>query len=354
MYPRLIIDTGKVAHNVRTVTALCAEHGVDVVGITKDVNCDPRIARIFAENGCAALGDSRIDSLRKIEDLNLPKWLIRTPSPSDAERVVRYADVSLNSEVSTLRLLDAACARQGIESHGIVLMYDLGDLRDGIVNRDELLEAAQVAEELAHLQLVGVAANLTCLSFVQPSTQKLEELVSVVGQLKERHGCERLWVSGGNSATLDLLMRGGVPAGVNGLRLGESLLFGRERATYQYLPNTHNDAFIIEAEVVEAKLKPSMPWGTIGPDSYGVVHTFKDRGPRVRAILSVGNQDIDTEVMWPVDERLEIVGSSCDHTVVDVTCAAEDYPVGSVVRLRCGYHAVLRAFTSPYVEKVFR
>lgn len=97
-----------------------------------------------------------------------------------------------------------------------------------------------------------------------------------------------------------------------------------------------------------------MPWGTIGPDSYGVVHTFKDRGPRVRAILSVGNQDIDTEVMWPVDERLEIVGSSCDHTVVDVTCAAEDYPVGSVVQLRCGYHAVLRAFTSPYVEKVFR
>lgn len=354
MYPKLTIDTTKVAHNVRAVTALCARREIDVVGVTKGVNGDPRIARLFMENGCAALGDSRVDNLAKVEALDVPKWLIRTPSPSDVERVVRYASVSLNSEASTLRLLNEACARQGVEQHGIVLMYDLGDLRDGIVERDELLAVAQVTEELPRLRLLGVAANLNCLSFVQPDTQKLEELVSVANELRERHGCEKLLVSGGNSATLDLLMRGGVPAGVNGLRLGESLLFGRERARYQYLPNTFNDAFIIEAEVVEAKRKPSMPWGTIGPDSYGVVHKFEDRGSMVRAVLSVGNQDIDAEVMWLVDERLSIVGSSCDHTVVDVTAAVDEYPVGSIVRLRCGYHAALRAFTSPHVEKVFQ
>ena len=352
MYPRLTIDVAKVEQNVRTVCALLAAHALKTVGVTKDVCGDERIARAFVDGGVCAIADSRIENLARNAKLDIEKWLIRIPQASDALRTVTYADVSLNSEPETLRALSAAAGCAG-RSHKVVLMYDLGDLREGFISRDELMDAAALCMQLPHLELAGVGANLTCLSFVQADQEKLEELCAVAAELKQLYGLEGLYVSGGNSATLHLMMTEGLPAGVTSLRLGESLLFGRERACYEYLPGTSNDAFIVEAEVVEAKRKPSKPWGTIGADSYGHVPHFEDVGEQVRAVLAVGNQDIDIEVMWPVDERLKIIAASSDHTIIDVTAAAADYPPGSIVQLRCGYHAALHAFTSPYLEKVY-
>ncbi|MGN0073285.1 MAG: alanine/ornithine racemase family PLP-dependent enzyme [Coriobacteriales bacterium] len=354
MYPKLYVDTAKITQNVRTVAGLCAQHGLKVVGVSKCVTASPAVARAFVEGGVSAIGDSRIENLMRIQELPVEKWLIRTPSPADAERIVRYADLSLNSEQATLRALDAAAGRQG-RVHRAVLMYDLGDLREGFVSRSELMEAAQLCMELPNMQLAGVGANLNCLSFVQPDRAKMEELADVAREMRERWelGEDEFIVTGGNSASLHMMMTEGLPAGITDLRLGESLLIGKERACYSYLPGTSRDAFVIETEVVESKLKPSMPWGTIGPDSYGRVHSFEDSGPMQRAIVTGGNQDFDVEVMQPLDPRVRVVASSCDHTVLDVTACAQDYPVGATVRLECGYHAILRAFTSPYVEKVY-
>ncbi|MGN0038033.1 MAG: alanine racemase [Coriobacteriales bacterium] len=353
MYPKLYVDTAKIASNVRSVVGMCAQHGLKVVGVSKCVTADPEVARAFAEGGVSAIGDSRIENLMRIQELPVEKWLIRTPSPADAERIVRYADLSLNSEEATLRALSAAAGRQG-RVHRAVLMYDLGDLREGFVSRSELMAAAQLCMELPNIQLAGVGANLNCLSFVQPDAAKMEELASVAREMRARWELgEDFVVTGGNSASLHMLATEGLPPEVTDLRLGESLLIGKERACYTYLPGTSRDAFVIETEVVESKLKPSMPWGTIGPDSYGTVHSFEDRGPQQRAIVTGGNQDFDVEVMEPLDPRVRVVASSCDHTVLDVTACAQDYPVGSTVRLACGYHAILRAFTSAYVEKIY-
>ena len=67
--------------------------------------------------------------------LDVPMWLLRAPTPATAADTVRLADVSLNSEVETVRALDAAAAAAG-RRHGIVLMIDLGDLREGIMPRE--------------------------------------------------------------------------------------------------------------------------------------------------------------------------------------------------------------------------
>lgn len=353
MYPKLYVDTAKITANVRSVVALCAAHGLKVVGVSKCVTADAAVAAAFIEGGVSAIGDSRVENLMRIAELPAEKWLIRTPSPADAARIVRYADLSLNSEPATLRALSAAAVQQG-RTHKVVLMYDLGDLREGFVSREELMDAAQLCMELPGLQLAGVGANLNCLSFVQPDRAKMEELADTAAAMRHRWGLgDDFIVTGGNSASLHMLMEEGFPAGITDLRLGESLLIGKERACYSYLPGTFRDAFVIETEVVESKLKPSMPWGTIGPDSYGRVHSFEDRGPMQRAIVTGGNQDFDVEVMQPLDPRVRVVASSCDHTVLDVTDCAQDYPVGATVRLECGYHAILRAFTSSYVEKVY-
>ncbi len=49
---------------------------------------------------------------------------------SQAEDVVRYADISLNSELETISALGAEAVKQN-KVHNVVLMADLGDLREG-------------------------------------------------------------------------------------------------------------------------------------------------------------------------------------------------------------------------------
>lgn len=344
----LSIDCEKIAGNVRRMVELCSQHGIEVTGITKVFRGDPVLAKIYLDNGIRRIGDSRISNLRRMEKLECEKWLIRMPFPSEAKEVVQWADVSLNSELDTLYALEAACEQLKLR-HKVVLMYDLGDLREGYLDRDEIRAAADYIRSSKYLELYGTGTNLTCFSFVQPDTDKLQLLVDVAEEI----GADR-WISGGNSATLDLMLRGGIPREVNLLRLGEGLLFGRERAHYRYLEGTSNDAFILRAEVVECKKKPSMPWGTFGVNSYGEAPHFTDRGNRIRAICEVGRQDCDTETMWPVDPGVEILGASSDHLMLDVTDSQRTYKVGDTVEFRLGYFSLMRAYTSADVKKEYR
>jgi predicted amino acid racemase len=277
----------------------------------------------------------------------MERWMIRTPAISEATQVVADAELSLNSDLAVLKALDRAALEAG-KLHKVILMADLGDLREGFFDREELLRTAgAVREDMKGLSLAGVGVNLTCFSFVQSDTEKMLRLLALSREL----GLPSPVVSGGNSAALDLMLRGGFPEGVNNLRLGESLLFGRERARYRYLEGTENDAFLLRAEIVECREKPSMPVGTIGSDSYGRTPVFSDRGIRKRAICAVGRQSVDSETMWPADPGVEILGASSDHLVLDVTDSEKDYRTGDLVAFRLGYFSTMRAFTSPYVEK---
>ena len=324
---------------------LCARYDIEITGVTKVFGADPLIAATYLKNGLKRIGDSRIINLKKIDKLECEKWLIRMPCISEAEDTVRYADVSLNSELDTIKALEAACESLDL-THKIVLMYDLGDIREGYIKMDDIRRAAEYVKKSPVLELCGVGTNLTCFSFIQPDTEKLNTLLDVADDIGAKE-----YISGGNSATLDLMMRGGIPKGVNLLRLGESLLFGRERAKYTYIPGTCNDAFILDAEIIELKNKPSKPWGTVGKDSYGRTPVFKDYGIRKKAICALGKQDADIETMWPVDPDIFILGASSDHLMVDVTESKKNYKVGDLISLRLGYFSLMQAYTSPYVVK---
>lgn len=347
MYPQLDIYLDRIEQNARTVKALCAAKGIEITGVTKAACGSPEIAGVFIRAGIGRIGDSQPGNLDKLSGLPAERWMLRLPSMAEANELVCQADVSLNSEPAVLTALSQAAERHGLV-HKVVLMADLGDLREGFICRDELLAAAALVRRLSHLELYGVGVNLTCFSFVQPDSGKLEALV----ELARSAGLPKsAVVSGGNSATLDLLLRGGIPKGVNNLRLGEALLFGRERATYRYLDNTRADAFLLKAEIVECKEKPSLPWGTIGRNSYGERPVFQDRGIRRRAICAVGRQSVDPETMWPLDDGVEILGASSDHLLLDVTDSGTNCRIGDTAYFRLGYFAAMRAFTSPYVEK---
>lgn len=347
MYPELTVNLNTIRQNVKTLVSLCGSYGIEITGISKVFCGEPEIVRAYLDGGIGKIGDARLENLMKIKDMPCEKWLIRTPQLSRAEDTVRYADVSLNSEISVLQALDAAACRLG-KTHKVVLMYDLGDLREGFIDRESITRAAEFVRGCSGLELMGLGTNLTCFSFVHPDTHKLTELCDTAAALGAQ-----TYISGGNSATLDLMLKGGIPKGVNLLRLGESLLFGRERAYYKYLENTANDAFILRGEIIECKHKPSMPWGHFGADSYGNTPAFTDRGTRKRIICALGKQDCDAETMWTVDEKAQIIGASSDHLILDVTDCDKDYRIGDAMEFRLGYYSTLRAFTSPYVNKIF-
>lgn len=347
MNPCLTVNLDKIESNARVVKNLCASFGIEVLGVTKVFCGEPVIALILAECGISSLGDSRLDNIERYRDVNAEKWLLRMPCISDVRRCVELCDVSLNSELETLKALNREALRQK-KKHKVVLMADLGDLREGCIDEDDFFSCADFARKAEGLELFGVGTNLTCFSFVQSDPQNLSRLV----RLAKECGSPCV-VSGGNSAAIKLMTEGGIPEGVNHLRLGESILFGRERADFTYLEGTVNDAFIIEAEVIECKEKPSMPIGTIGKNSYGVRPAFTDKGKRLRAICSMGRQDVDEQTMWPIDAGIEIVGASSDHFVADVTEAERVFKAGDKIAFRLGYFATMRAFTSSYVEKRF-
>jgi predicted amino acid racemase len=351
MYPLLTVNTTHLRQNVHVLTSLCAEHGIKITAVTKVFCGDPVIARILTEEGITMLGDARTENLKKLQGIDAEKWLIRPPMLSEVSNLVAYADASLNSEMETVRAINDEALRQG-RTHKVILMADLGDIREGYIDHDELIAAAIETEGLPGVELYGIGVNLTCFSFIQYDTEKLTQLAQLRKRVEEAVGHPLGIVSGGNSAAVDLMLRGGIPEGVDNLRLGESVLFGKERAKYQYLPDTFSDVFTLECEIVELKEKPSLPWGTVGVDSYGKKPEFTDRGGhRIKAICALGKQDFDVETTVSCDPDIILLGASSDHLMLDITDSSRSYKVGDTVKLKLGYFSTMRAFTSAYVSK---
>jgi predicted amino acid racemase len=209
-----------------------------------------------------------------------------------------------------------------------------------------------LVEGLDHVGVEGVGVNLACYGGVRPTRDNLGQLVDLAKAAEERLG-RPLHVSGGNSATLSMALAGSLPPEIDDLRVGESILLGVDTLTREPLLDLHRDAFVLSAPVIECKVKPSVPVGEICQDAFGNRPVFAQRGDRRRAILAVGRQDTVPEVLHPVDHRIEVLGASSDHLVLDVEDLDRPPAIGDRVSFVPGYAALLQSFTSPYVDKVF-
>ena len=107
------------------------------MGVTKATLGSSEIARAWLRAGVTGLGDARVENLQTLRAASVGArlTLIRTPMLSQVGDVVRDADASLNTEVDVIRALSAAAAAAG-RVHGIILMVELGDLREGIMPGD--------------------------------------------------------------------------------------------------------------------------------------------------------------------------------------------------------------------------
>jgi len=349
----LQIDLGKIYHNAQALVARLSERGISVTGVTKATLGLPEIADAWLRAGVSGLGDSRIENVNTLRRANVVAavTLIRSPMLSQVDQVVALADVSLNTELEVIRRLSGA-AQKVNRTHGVVLMVELGDLREGIM--PELLENT-VAEvlRLPNISLEGIGANLACRSGVSPDAKNMAELSFLTDSIEAKFGIIINIVSGGNSANLDWALSGAETGRINNLRLGEALLLGCEPLHRKIIKGLYPDAITLVAEVIESKEKPSKPWGDIAQSAFGEVTQYEDVGSRNQSILAIGRQDVDPDGLTPPQE-ITILGASSDHLVIDSSKSATRLNVGGEVSFQLNYSALLRAMTSPYVSKVIK
>lgn len=360
MYPKLIINLKKLEDNLNACATITKNHGkCSLMIVTKGLCADKEMVKMVAENpNVDFVADSRVKNIATFADVvhaNGKKTvLLRIPMHCEVADVVKYVDLSFNSELSTIRLLNEEASKTG-KVHDILLMIDLGDLREGIFfqNQELIYEAVEEILKMESINLYGIGVNLTCYGAIIPKNENLSQLVAIGRDLESKYGIKLEMISGGNSSSIYLVDRGELPEGINNLRLGESFLLGNDTAYETKLPGTVSDGLILQAQIIELKEKPSLPIGEVGVDAFGEKPYYEDRGIMKRAIIGIGKQDTDLGSMTPVDSQIEIMGGSSDHIILDVTHADKAYKVGDIVEFELGYGGMLKTATSPYVEKAY-
>ncbi|MGI6110051.1 MAG: alanine racemase [Eubacteriaceae bacterium] len=350
MYPNLTINLEKIQDNTEKVTAVCREKGIDVTAVTKCAGGNPDVARAFLEGGAAALGDSRIKNLQDLSEIPVEKWLIRIPMISEAEEAVKYADLSLNSELAVLQELNREAIRQK-KKHDVILMADHGDLREGWFDENDFYQDLKEIRRLSGLNVRGLGTNSNCAGAVIPEPGSFTKLKKMYDVMQDLFGENCNMFSGGNSGAFYMVEDGTLPPFINNLRFGELLLFGNETSFEKKYPWLHSDVFRLDAEIVELKEKPSEPIGKHGKDAFGNEPVFEDIGIRKRALCALGKQDVTVEDIFPLEPGTKIVTASSDHLIVDVTDCPEPLKVGDILSFSCNYVSALRASTSDYVNK---
>ena len=350
-YPYITIDLDKIEHNARVIVELCRGHGLAVVGVTKCTCGHPGIARAMRDGGVSAIGESQLENIHRLKNAGVavPFMLLRLPSPSEADAVVASVDVSLNSELSVLAALSQAAQRRG-QRHDVIIMVDLGDLREGLWPRD-LTQFIDAALRLDGIRIAGLGTNLACFAGVVPSEDNMLRLSELAAGAERNFGLKFDWTSGANSSGLNLIAAGRMPARVNQARIGEAILLGRETTQRAPWPGTFQDAFCLHAEILELKHKPSAPVGQRSQDAFGHLIALENHGEIERALVNIGREEISIEGLAPVDPRLKILGASSSYLVVDTSGAAGAFKVGDELKFALNYGALLTAMTSEYVKK---
>jgi predicted amino acid racemase len=345
--PRIEIDLTAVEHNSGVLVKALHKRGIGVTGVTKATLGSPEVARAMMRGGVKRLADSRIENLEALRDsgLRVPMTLLRAPAPQWADRAVASAQSSMVSDLGIVTALSVAAGKRAL-THGIVLMVELGDLREGLMVAD-VLDAARIISRTRHVTLAGIATNLACRSGVIPGDDQMQELSALATTIASKFGVPTPIVSGGNSSNLQWALGTGRVGGINDLRLGESILLGLDPLTRKPLPQLRQDAFMVVAPVIESYVKPSAPWGLRGQSAFGAPEASRDRGTIVQTIVALGRQDVDPDGLTP-PVGATILASSSDHLVMETP---ERIAMGTELRFTPNYSALLRAMTSPFVPE---
>lgn len=344
-------------HNHRYLQNLFHKHHVEWGIVTKVLCGNETFLREVVALGEKEFHDTRISNLKMLKKLapEAQTVYIKPPAKRAIPNVVRYADVSFNSDLGTIRALSAEAVKQG-RPHKVIIMVEMGDLREGVMG-DHLVEFYAQVFRLPHIEIVGLGTNLNCLNGILPTQDKLIQL-GLYKQLIEAKFNKRIpWATGGTTVTIPLLLKKQLPKGINHFRVGEALYFGKDLFTDGLIKGMRDGVFKLHAEVIELHEKPMVPIGEQGTNVAGHTPHIResDRGRTAfRAILDIGLLDVNPKDLEPLAKDVEIIEASSDMLVLDLGTNPHGLHVGDLVPFKPNYMGVLGLMNSRYIDKVVK
>lgn len=351
------VTLGKTAlqHNYNFLQKIFKEHDVEWAPVVKMLCGNELYLSYLLSLGDQQICDARLSNLKIIKKLKprAETIYIKPPAKNVIGDIVRYADVSFNSEYITIKWLSEEARRQQ-KIHRIIIMIELGDLREGIMG-EYLMDFYQKVFQLPHIEVVGIGANLNCLNGVMPSKDKLIQLSLYEQLIEAKFGKKIKGVSGGSSVMIPLLLKKMIPKGVNHFRVGETLFFGSDLFANSTIEGMRDDVFKLHAEIIEVREKPVVPYGELeeNPSGEKTAINEEDFGQtHRRAILDIGLLDVaKPDFLSPVDKNLRFIGASSDMLVIDLSQTDRTYKVGDIISFKMNYMGALRVMNSQYIEK---
>jgi ornithine racemase len=307
-----------------------------------------------------SVADSRLSCLKVIKEIspNIRTMYIKPPIISSVKNVVRYADISLNSSKKTIEELNKAAKQVG-KTHKVILMIELGELREGILKENAVQFYSEIFK-LSNIQVIGIGTNLGCMYGVEPTYSKMMQLCLYKELLQLKFKREIDLISAGSSITLPLLKNKNMPKGANHFRIGEAVFLGTSPYDNKKFMNLSTDIFSFYSEIIELEKKSDIPEGNIGDAAIG--HTseemtpekLKKRKPKkhYRAILDFGTIEVNAvEDLQSIKKDIKFVGTTSDMTVFDIGDSKGGLSVGDEIRFKPTYMGVARLMSSKYVPK---
>ena len=255
----LNINTERILANIEKLNTYLNKHNMTWSLVTKIlIGHKPTLEKLLASDtvfGLHSIGDSRISNLRAIKEIRpeVVTMYLKPPASSQVKNTVKYADISLNSSLTTIKALDEEAGKQG-KRHRVIIMVELGELREGIA-RENILRFYEDVFKLDNIEVCGIGSNLGCMYGVEPTYDKLIQLSLYKQLIDEKFGKKLELVSGGSSITLPLLSDKKVPPGMNHFRIGETAFLGNNLLNGKQFRNLSMSAFDFSAELVELEKK---------------------------------------------------------------------------------------------------
>lgn len=355
---RVLIDPAIIKHNFNVLDKMFTKHGIHWTAVTKVLCGHKPTLKLLVDLGLRSFADSRLDNLKTIRTVcpEAETVYLRPIRPTYAPNMVKWADITLNTELKTIKALSKAAVEQD-KVHGVIIMIELGELREGIMP-GRLIGFYRQVFELEGIEVVGIGTNLACMYGVLPTYDKLMQLALYKRLVELTFNTKLRWCSGGSSVTIPNVLEKQLPKEINHFRVGEALFLGTDLANGGYIKGLKPDAFALAADIVELKEKPTGPLGNTVDNAFGEAPTTEETGEwghggeRVeRAVLNIGRLDVPFEHLTPFDENVELIGGASDLVVADLSETKKSYKLGDEIRFRLDYAALLALMHSRYIDK---
>lgn len=345
----------KLRHNFHFLDNLFRENGIEW-GVVSKLLCGNKVfIQELINLGVREMHDTRISNLKVIKQMctDVQTVYIKPPPKRSIHSIVKYADVSFNTDFSTIRMLSDEANRQG-KFHKIIIMIEMGDLREGVMG-DELLDFYENVFLLPNIEVIGVGTNLNCLNGIMPSVDKLVQLSLYKQMIETRFNREIPWISGGTTVAVPMVIKKQIPKAVNHFRIGEALYFAKDLFNDGVIHGMHADVFRLYAEIIELYEKPLVPTGQQmeNPSGNMPVYEKEDYGKKsYRAILDIGLLDCNPQYLVPEDEQVKIIEASSDMLVLNMGKNDQHYKVGDLISFQLKYMGALGVMNSAYISKL--